>query len=96
VPFVRVTNLARGLRELKEGGFWIAGLSERGTQLLAEANLSGRIAIVLGAEGEGLRHLTEEHCDLLVRLPMRGSMPSLNVSNAAAITLYELARTSTR
>ena len=92
VPLVRVTNLARALRELKDGGFWIAGLSERGTQLLSEAKLSGRIAIVLGAEGEGLRHLTEQNCDLLVQLPMSGAMPSLNVSNAAAITLYELAR----
>jgi 23S rRNA (guanosine2251-2'-O)-methyltransferase len=94
VPLVRVTNLARGLRELKEGGFWIIGLSEHGTQLLGDAKLDGTIAIVLGAEGEGLRHLTEQHCDLLVRLPMKGTMPSLNVSNAAAIALYELTRAS--
>ena len=92
IPLVRVPNLARALRELKDGGFWIAGLSERGTEALAAAKLSGRIAIVLGAEGDGMRHLTEQHCDLLLRLPLRGAMPSLNVSNAAAIALYELAR----
>jgi 23S rRNA (guanosine2251-2'-O)-methyltransferase len=92
VPLVRVTNLARTLRELKESGFWILGLSERGTVALKDARPGSRIAIVLGAEGEGLRRLTEETCDLLVRLPMQGAMPSLNVSNAAAIVLYELAR----
>ena len=92
VPLVRVTNLARALRELKDSGFWILGLSERGTVDLREARPGNRIAVVLGAEGEGLRRLTEENCDLLVRLPMQGAMPSLNVSNAAAIVLYELAR----
>ena len=93
VPMAKVTNLARALRDLKESGFWIVGLSERGGTYLADAKLSGRIALVLGAEGDGLRRLTEEHCDLLVRLPMSGAMPSLNVSNAAAVALYELART---
>ncbi len=94
IPLVRVTNLARALRELKDNDFWILGLSERGTVDLGQtaARPGGKIAIVLGAEGEGLRRLTEEHCDVLVRLAMQGAMPSLNVSNAAAIVLYELSR----
>jgi 23S rRNA (guanosine2251-2'-O)-methyltransferase len=92
VPLMRATNLARTLRELKEAGFWVIGLDERGNQSLAAAKHDGRIVLVMGAEGEGLRRLTLEHCDLLARLPMRGSMPSLNVSNATAVALYELAR----
>jgi len=92
LPLVRVTNVVRALEELKEAGFWIAGLAADGPRTLAEAKLSGRIVLVLGAEGEGLRRLTREHCDHLVRLPMTGAMESLNVSNAAAVALYELAR----
>jgi 23S rRNA (guanosine2251-2'-O)-methyltransferase len=92
IPLMRATNLARTLRELKEAGFWVIGLDERGNQSLAAAKHDGRIVLVMGAEGEGLRRLTLEHCDLLARLPMRGSMPSLNVSNATAVALYELVR----
>lgn len=92
MPLVRVTNVARTLDELKEGGFWTAGLAADAPQTLAEARLDGRVALVLGAEGEGLRRLTREHCDRLVRLPMSGAVESLNVSNAAAVALYELAR----
>jgi 23S rRNA (guanosine2251-2'-O)-methyltransferase len=92
VPLLRVTNLVRTLEELKHAGFWIAGLAGEADKTLAQAKLGGRIAVVLGAEGDGLRRLTREHCDLLVRLPMRGQMESLNVSNAAAVALYELAR----
>lgn len=92
IPLMRITNLARTLRELKEAGFWVIGLDERGNQLLSAAKHDGRIVLVMGAEGEGLRRLTLEHCDLLARLPMRGSMPSLNVSNATAVALYELVR----
>jgi 23S rRNA (guanosine2251-2'-O)-methyltransferase len=96
VPLVRVVNLARALDQLKQAGFWILGLDERAEKTLPEAGMSGRLVLVLGAEGEGLRRLTAERCDLLVRLPMKGTMPSLNVSNAAAISLYELARDGAR
>jgi 23S rRNA (guanosine2251-2'-O)-methyltransferase len=92
VPLVRVVNLARTLDRLKEAGFWCVGLDEAAPQSLAESKLAGRIAIVLGAEGDGMRRLTRERCDLLVRLPTRGALASLNVSNAAAIALYELTR----
>ena len=92
VPLVRVTNLARALDKLKEAGFWCVGLEESGEKLLTELDLAGRIALVLGAEGEGLRRLTRERCDFLARLPTRDPLASLNVSNAAAIALYEVAR----
>jgi 23S rRNA (guanosine2251-2'-O)-methyltransferase len=92
MPLVRVTNLARALEILKADGFWIAGLAADGPVTLAGAKLTGKIALVLGAEGEGLRRLTRTHCDHLVRLPISGAVESLNVSNAAAIALYELAR----
>ena len=92
VPLVRVTNLARALDKLKEAGFWSVGLDEAAPKPLAELDLGGRIALVLGAEGEGLRRLTRERCDFLARLPTGGPIASLNVSNAAAIALYEVAR----
>ncbi len=93
IPLVRVTNLARALEILKEGGFWCAGLDATATTSLAQANLSGKIALVLGSEGDGLRRLTREHCDYLLRLPISNAVESLNVSNAAAIALYEMVRT---
>jgi 23S rRNA (guanosine2251-2'-O)-methyltransferase len=92
VPLVRVVNLARALAQLKDAGFWIAGMAGEAEQTLAAADLSGKVALVLGAEGEGLRRLTRDHCDLLVRLPISPRMESLNVSAAAAVALYELAR----
>ncbi|MDA8231105.1 MAG: 23S rRNA (guanosine(2251)-2'-O)-methyltransferase RlmB [Magnetospirillum sp.] len=92
LPLVRVTNVVRALEDLKAAGFWVAGLAADGSATLAEAGLSGRVVLVLGAEGEGLRRLTREHCDHLVRLPMTGAVESLNVSNAAAVALYELVR----
>lgn len=92
MPLVRVTNVVRALEDLKGAGFWIAGLAADGPKTLAEAKLSGKVAMALGAEGEGLRRLTREHCDYLVRLPMTGAVESLNVSNACAVALYELAR----
>ncbi len=92
IPLVRATNLARAIDELKEGGFWVAGLAADAPVTLAAAKLSGRVALVLGGEGEGMRRLTREHCDLLVRLPQTDAVESLNVSNAAAVALYELAR----
>ena len=92
LPLVRATNLARALDELKEGGFWVAGLAADAPVTVAAAKLSGRVTLVLGAEGEGMRRLTREHCDLLVRLPQTGAVESLNVSNAAAVALYEIVR----
>jgi 23S rRNA (guanosine2251-2'-O)-methyltransferase len=92
-PLLRVTNLARALEEIKEAGFWCAGLAQDAAGSLAEARLEGRVALVLGAEGGGLRRLTRAHCDVLLRIPMATSAAaSLNVSNAAAIALYELYR----
>lgn len=92
VPLTRVTNLVRAMEELKEAGFWCLGLAAEGKQTLAEVKPGGRVALCLGAEGGGLRRLTREHCDLLVRLPTAGPIDHLNVSNAAAISLYELVR----
>ena len=95
VPVVTVTNLARALRELKEAGVWIVGADAAGESLF-DAELSGPIAWVLGAEGEGLRRLTREHCDRLVAIPMLGSVESLNVSVAAGICLFATRRARSR
>ena len=92
VPLVRVTNLVRAMSQLKEAGSWCVGLDAGATDTLAGAGLSGRVALVLGSEGAGLRRLTRETCDRLVRVPLTDAMESLNVSVAAAIALYELAR----
>jgi 23S rRNA (guanosine2251-2'-O)-methyltransferase len=91
VPVVTVTNLARALREMKDAGVWIAG-AESGGESLFSTDLSGPIAWVLGAEGEGLRRLTREHCDRMVGIPIVGSVPSLNVSVAAGICLFATRR----
>jgi 23S rRNA (guanosine2251-2'-O)-methyltransferase len=91
-PYVMVTNLARALGELKERNVWIVGADERAGATLYEAELPDSIAWVLGAEGEGMRRLTRESCDLLVRIPMAGGVESLNVSVSAGICLYESAR----
>jgi 23S rRNA (guanosine2251-2'-O)-methyltransferase len=92
VPLVRVVNLARALAQLKEAGWWIVGLDGAAERTLAQHNLSGKVALVLGAEGDGMRRLTRAACDLMARLPTAGPVASLNVSNAAAAALYELAR----
>jgi 23S rRNA (guanosine2251-2'-O)-methyltransferase len=88
VPWVRVDNLARALEEIGEAGFWRIGLAGDAETELKEALGSPRIALVLGAEGAGLRPNTREHCDALARLPISDAIESLNVSNAAAIALY--------
>ena len=85
-------NLSRALEQLKEAGFFCIGLDEEGKQPLAKLKLTGKTALVLGAEGAGLRRLVAENCDELVKLPTQGPIGSLNVSNAAAVALYELVR----
>jgi 23S rRNA (guanosine2251-2'-O)-methyltransferase len=91
-PYLMVTNLARTLEELKERNIWIVGADERAERSLYEADLPDSIAWVLGAEGEGMRRLTRETCDLVVKIPMRGGIESLNVSVSAGICLYESVR----
>ena len=91
-PFFQVTNLARTLRELKDRNIWFVGLAGEAEQTLYELDLKGPIAIVMGAEGEGMRRLTKEHCDFLARIPMSGSVESLNVSVATGIALFEATR----
>ncbi len=91
-PYLMVTNLARTIDELKERSIWVVGTDERAAATLYDANLPEAIAWVLGAEGEGMRRLTREKCDLLVRIPMAGEVGSLNVSVAAGVCLYESVR----
>ena len=90
VPYLQVSNLARALDALKAAGFWRLGLSGEATRCLAEADPGGPLVLVLGAEGIGLRRLTAEACDVMARLPTRGPIGTLNVSNAAAVALYEV------
>ena len=92
VPYITITNLARTIGELQEAGLQVLGADEAGTVALPEADLSRPLAWVLGAEGEGLRRLTRERCDRLIRIPMLGAVESLNVSVAAALCLYETRR----
>lgn len=92
VPLISVTNLSQALEILKKAGYWTAGLDGESKQTIQEAKFDRKTALVLGAEGRGLRRLTAEHCDFLVKLPMSDRMESLNVSNAAAVALYELYR----
>jgi len=92
VPFIAVTNLARTMRELQEAGVWLVGAAMEAEHDLFSAKLEGSIALVLGAEGTGLRRLTLETCDVLVKIPMLGSVESLNVSVASGICLYEARR----
>ncbi|RZF88704.1 23S rRNA (guanosine(2251)-2'-O)-methyltransferase RlmB [Pseudoalteromonas sp. S4488] len=92
VPLVQVTNLARTLREIKDAGVWVVGTAGETNTELFDANLTGPMAVVMGAEGDGMRRLTREHCDLLVKIPMAGSVSSLNVSVATGICLFEVLR----
>ncbi len=95
VPFIAVTNLARTMRELKDAGIWLLGAAMEAESDLFSINMPSAVGLVLGAEGHGLRRLTAETCDALVRIPMLGSVESLNVSVASGICLYEARRQRT-
>ncbi|MFN3841766.1 MAG: 23S rRNA (guanosine(2251)-2'-O)-methyltransferase RlmB [Rehaibacterium terrae] len=95
LPVVRVTNLARTLRAIRDLGVWAYGLAGEAQGSLYSLDLTGNVALVLGGEGEGLRRLTREHCDGLARIPMPGDMESLNVSVAAGVALFEAVRQRT-
>ena len=92
MPFVNVQNLARGLAALKQNGFLVVGLDSSGDSDLAGLVLRSPLALVLGAEGKGLRQLTKETCDHVARIDLPGAIKSLNVSNAAALALYVASR----
>lgn len=92
VPIVRVTNLARALDQMKEAGLFCIGFDSEAPAALQQIEPGNRVALVMGAEGPGLRRLTRERCDALARLPTAGPIASLNVSNATAIALYDMAR----
>ena len=92
VPYIMVTNLARTLRDLKDRGIWLVGLDEDGEKPVYQSRLTGPVGLVMGAEGDGMRRLTRETCDELVRIPMYGHVESLNVSVAAGVCLFEAVR----
>ena len=92
VPFFRVTNLSRTMKKLQEAGVWLVGTSDAGEGTLYDTNLTGPVGIVMGAEGSGMRRLTEDNCDFLVKIPMSGKVECLNVSVATAVCLYEAVR----
>lgn len=95
VPLVAVTNLARTLRALQEAGVWIVGAAGEATQAITAVDLRGAVALVMGAEGSGMRRLTREHCDHLASIPLCGEVESLNVSVATGVFLYEARRQRT-
>lgn len=95
MPYFMVTNLARTLGELKERNIWCTGTSDDAEKTIYDVDLKGPVALVLGAEGEGMRQLTRKTCDELVRIPMRGAVESLNVSVASGVCLYEALRQRT-
>jgi 23S rRNA (guanosine2251-2'-O)-methyltransferase len=95
MPLIQVTNLARTLRWLKDREIWIVGTDDQADKSLYQTKLTGPVALVLGAEGAGLRRLTRETCDALVSIPMRGVVESLNVSVATGVLLYEAVRQRT-
>ena len=92
MPYIVVTNLARTMRDLKDRNIWLIGADDAAPQSIYAAKLEGALGLVLGAEGEGLRRLTRDSCDLLVSIPMLGAVESLNVSVASGICLYEARR----
>jgi len=92
VPYVLVTNLARTLKDLQQRGVWITGTAGEAEVMVYDADLKGPMALVMGAEGKGMRRLTREHCDHLIKIPMAGEVSSLNVSVATGVCLFEAVR----
>lgn len=92
VPLIQITNLARTLKQLQQAGVWVIGTAGKAEQLIYDCKLVGPVALVMGAEGKGMRRLTRETCDELVKLPMAGSVSSLNVSVASGVCLFEIVR----
>lgn len=92
IPFISVTNLVRTMKLLQERGIWISGAAGEAEQDIYQANLKGALAVVMGAEGDGMRRLTRETCDFLIKIPMAGEVSSLNVSVATGVTLFEAVR----
>lgn len=92
IPLIQVTNLSRTLAELQEKAIWVVGTAGEATQSVFDCKMNGPIALVMGAEGKGMRRLTRERCDELIKLPMHGTVSSLNVSVATGICLYEILR----
>ncbi|MBF7074026.1 23S rRNA (guanosine(2251)-2'-O)-methyltransferase RlmB [Glaciecola sp. MH2013] len=92
IPLIQVTNLSRTMKTLQEAGVWIVGTAGEADQSIYDCKLTGPTALVMGAEGKGMRRLTRENCDDLIKLPMAGSVSSLNVSVATGICLYEILR----
>ncbi|WP_409523701.1 23S rRNA (guanosine(2251)-2'-O)-methyltransferase RlmB [Nitrincola sp. MINF-07-Sa-05] len=92
VPYIQVTNLARSMQKMQAAGVWITGTAGEAEHTLYEVDLKGSMALVMGAEGKGMRRLTREHCDQLVKIPMLGQISSLNVSVATGVCLFEVVR----
>ena len=92
IPFIQATNLSRAMGFLKEMGYWFVGTSDANDQMIYDVDLKGKMALVMGAEGKGMRRLIEENCDFLVKIPMQGEVPCLNVSVATGVCLYEAVR----
>jgi 23S rRNA (guanosine2251-2'-O)-methyltransferase len=92
IPLIQVTNLSRTIRDIQQAGVWVVGTAGEAEKTIYQASLTGPLALVMGAEGKGMRRLTRENCDELIKLPMAGSVSSLNVSVATGISLYEIVR----
>lgn len=92
VPYIQVTNLSRCLQNLQQQGIWVTGTAGEAETLISQADMKGPMALVMGAEGKGMRRLTREHCDYLVKIPMAGEVSSLNVSVATGVCLFEAVR----
>ncbi|MEK9713502.1 MAG: TrmH family RNA methyltransferase, partial [Thalassolituus sp.] len=92
IPYIQVTNLARTMKELQERGIWIIGTAGEAPNSVYQQDLKGPLALVMGAEGPGMRRLTREHCDHLINIPMAGEVSSLNVSVATGVCLFEAVR----
>ncbi len=92
IPVIQVTNLARAMKKLKEAGLLLVGTSDRATRKFYDLDLTGSVGIVMGSEGSGLRRLTMENCHELVKIPMQGTVPCLNISVATGICLFEVVR----